>query len=261
MRGSGRRVDRATLAAALRQLAHLLAPGCFGSMQGSMHEVAAPQLPGTGAHQQQQQAAEAEALALQLLGLRLLDCLCASQPEVATAAGGDAPAAPAGQLLLAGAAPCELDDLSEAAADLLGCIQGRGERHRAQRDAGSHWHQGGGGQGGEGEGEGSDAPAAAAALPDACEVLYARALVAARAAAVEELMGAWAAAVALYGQAADLLLLLALDWPGLGGAGLAVLAPPERARLHQLYLAVLARLVECAEEAAVVAAPPTAARP
>jgi hypothetical protein len=90
-------------------------------------------------------------------------------------------------------------------------------------------------------------------LPDPAGVLYHAALDSCKAAAVEEVMGNWSAALDGYSLAADLLLFLGQQWPELPAPADPGLMAHEQAVLHRLYVAVNARLT-----AVVAEAPPLA---
>ncbi len=184
---------------------------------------------------QQQPEQAAECLAAQLLGLRLLECLCQpqqqqqQQQQQQEAVAGAA----SGQHLLVDASMEDMRVLQEAAVELLASVSQRLEQEQEQQQ---EWLDQG----------------TADVLPDAADLLYHKALLSSKAGAAEEMVGNWDAASALYAQAADLLLFLGKAWPQLAGA-ITSLPSSERARMRRLYFAVRGRLAACmAMPAAVV---------
>jgi hypothetical protein len=233
---------------------------------------------------------DAEQLALLLLALQVVQLLCCpgagkgagklhTQQQEGAVAGGDGEGGVDCDLasVLASASQADVEQLMTAVLDLLKLAEG----HTAALAE----HQGScsptagpadGAQGGLGHNQAAStcwghagvdaevggAAAAAAAmvgsllqlpLPDPAGVLYHAALDCCKAAAVEEVMGNWQAALDGYSLAADLLLFLGQQWPELPAPADPGLAVHEQAALHRLYVAVNARLM-----AVVAEAPPLA---
>ena len=235
---------------------------------------------------------DAEQLALLLLALQVVQLLCCPgagkgagklhrQQQEGAVAGGDGEGGVDCDLasVLASASQADVEQLMTAVLDLLKLAEGHtaalaehqgscsptaGPADGAQgclghnQAASTCW----GHAGVDAEVGGAAAAAAAAAmvgsllqlpLPDPAGVLYHAALDCCKAAAVEEVMGNWQAALDGYSLAADLLLFLGQQWPELPAPADPGLAVHEQAALHRLYVAVNARLM-----AVVAEAPPLA---
>ena len=208
------------LALELLQAAFTWPPPGYESQCGFEHEE----------HQKQQQAG------------RQLHGDMAEEPCFEDDAGGTAPMAASGRPLAAAAGAADAAALAAVGARLVRAIDT--SLLAAPPHVSAH------------DGDGADDGAAPfdAALPDAYAALYAAALAACRAAAVEELLaGPTRGAAARYALAAGVLRFLAADWPELGRAAPA-LAREERLRVYRLYQAADARAAAAAAAAAAQAA-------
>jgi hypothetical protein len=233
---------------------------------------------------------DAEQLALLLLALQVVQLLCCpgaakgagklhTQQQGGAVAGGDGEGGVDCDLasVLASASQADVEQLMTAVLDLLKLAEGHTATLAEQQ--GSSSPTAGPADGAQGvlghnqaastcwgnacvDGEAGSAAAAAVGmvgsllqlpLPDPAGVLYHAALDCCKAAAVEEVMGNWQAALDGYSLAADLLLFLGQQWPELPAPADPGLAAHEQAALQRLYAAVNARLM-----AVVAEAPPLA---
>jgi hypothetical protein len=230
-----------------------------------------------------------EQLALLLLALQVVQLLCC--PDSGTSQqqqdgqgrkkseGGDGVECDLASVLAA-ASQSDVEQLMAAVVDLLKLAQGHTRALTEQQQqhgsptghatgtalplaASCQQHSSTWGAAGAGGAAGGAAAGAAAShmigslmqvpLPDPAGVLYHAALDSCKAAAVEEVMGNWSAALDGYSLAADLLLFLGQQWPELPAPADPGLMAHEQAVLHRLYVAVNARLT-----AVVAEAPPLA---